>query len=156
MADLASARPRRKLYPPHWVALLAAMELVLNRWIPLAVWVPAPWNYLGMLLALGGVLLGAWAFALFRRAKTGIVPFSEATSLVVTGPYHFSRNPMYVGMLSLLFGLAFYLRSATPFAAPVTLFIILTYRFIRPEEEQMRRTFGKRYEDLTQRVRRWL
>jgi protein-S-isoprenylcysteine O-methyltransferase Ste14 len=148
--------PRRRLYPPHWVVLLAACEVALHRWLPIAVWITGAWRFAGLLLATCGVLFGGWAFAIFRRAKTGIVPFSEATSLVLAGPYRISRNPMYVGMVSLLVGLAVFLGSVTPFLAPGVLFLILTYRFIRPEEEQMRRTFGAPYEALTRRVRRWM
>jgi len=146
----------RRIYPPHWVAILAVSEAVVARLLPGYRLIPSPWNALGVLLAVLGLAFGGWAFALFRRAKTGIVPFTPATSLVLRGPYRFSRNPMYLGMALVLTGEAVVLGAVTAFLAPLAFVLIVTVRFIRPEEAQMEGTFGADYRELRRRVRRWL
>jgi protein-S-isoprenylcysteine O-methyltransferase Ste14 len=149
-------RPSRRILPPVWTVGFLVAEFALHRWLPVAVWLPRPWSYLGALVLLGGISLLIWALALFRRAKTGLIPFSDATELVVAGPYRFTRNPMYLGMTSVLLGVALLLGTVTPLAAPAAFATIITLRFIVHEEVQMERTFGAAYLDFKKRVRRWL
>ncbi len=155
MSD-APQRTSRLILPPFWVALLLLAELALHRWWPLAVWLPSPWRYLGALALVASGGLGFWSVALFLRAKTALVPFTDAKALVVAGPYRFTRNPMYLGMTLALLGVALLLGTVTPLVAPVAFPIIITLRFIRAEEAQMERTFGPAFLDYKQRVRRWL
>jgi protein-S-isoprenylcysteine O-methyltransferase Ste14 len=147
---------KRTLYPPHWVVLMIGAELALHRWLPLWQVIPAPARWAGIALMVVGLGIGGWAAALFRRKKTGLKPFADATAVVEAGPYRFTRNPMYLGMVILLLGLAVLLGSLTPFAAPILFAPIIHYRFILPEEEYMERTLGEPYRALKGRVRRWL
>jgi protein-S-isoprenylcysteine O-methyltransferase Ste14 len=102
------------------------------------------------------VALILWAAGLFKRAGTGIVPFSESTALVTGGPYRLTRNPMYVGMAAVLFGAAAVMGSLTPFIGSIAFVAIITARFILPEEAHLERAFGPSYLELKRRVRRWL
>src|SRR4051812_10304843 len=122
----------RKLLPPHIALLLLGLELVLHRFVPLAAVVPASLRVGGYGLIALGVLVPLWAVRLFRRAHTGVVPFSPSTALVLAGPYRLTRNPMYLGMASVLVGVAVRLGSLTPFVAPVLFVGVITVRFIRP------------------------
>lgn len=94
----------------------------------------------------------------FRRAKTTINPIkaSSASSLVSSGIYRFTRNPMYLGMLLTLLGWAVYL--ANPMALLlVPLFVLYIHRFqIKPEERVLSSLFGAPYAEYTDRVRRWI
>jgi protein-S-isoprenylcysteine O-methyltransferase Ste14 len=146
----------RKLLPPLWVLILLAAEFALNHWLPVVPWIPGPWRLVGWVIIAKGVFITLWAWSLFKRAGTGIKPFSPSTALVLSGPYRFTRNPMYLGMTTTLLGVAVVMGSLTPFIAPVTFIFIITYRFIRPEEEHMERAFGPSYRELKKRVRRWL
>jgi protein-S-isoprenylcysteine O-methyltransferase Ste14 len=154
--------PARRLYPPHWFFLLFALEFALDRWLPItrqlpvAAWIPRSLQLAGWVLVVAGATLGGWAALLFQRAKTGIVPFSPSSSLVLAGPYRFTRNPMYLGMATVLLGAAMILGSLTPLVSPLLFIVIVTHRFIRPEEAQMERTFGASYMEWKKRVRRWL
>jgi protein-S-isoprenylcysteine O-methyltransferase Ste14 len=146
----------RRLYPPHWFAILLLLELVLNRWLPVVQWIPPAVRAAGWALGVSGFVIGGWAALLFKRAKTGIVPFSASTSLVTAGPYLFTRNPMYLGMALMLLGAAILTGALTPFVAPVAFVFIVIHGFILPEEKHMERTFGASYVELKRRVRRWL
>ena len=73
-----------------------------------------PWRLAGGLLMVAGLVLNVWADRLFKDAGTTVKPFDPSTSLVHTGPFSFSRNPMYAGMLLALAGLALALGSVVP------------------------------------------
>jgi protein-S-isoprenylcysteine O-methyltransferase Ste14 len=146
----------RKVLPPIWFLIFLGTEFALNHWLPVVKWIPRPWNLIGWAIIAKGIFITLWAWSLFKRAGTGIKPFSPSTALVVAGPYQFTRNPMYLGMATILLGAAVVLGSLTPFVGPVIFVVIITYRFIRPEEQHMERAFGTAYLDLKRRVRRWL
>jgi protein-S-isoprenylcysteine O-methyltransferase Ste14 len=108
--------------------------------------------------ALLGLVFAALGFAAFRRAKTTVNPVKpeEASSLVMSGVYRYTRNPMYVGLAALLLGWAVYLAAPWVLLGPV-LFVLFITRFqIIPEERVLSSKFGKEYSEYKQRVRRWL
>jgi protein-S-isoprenylcysteine O-methyltransferase Ste14 len=111
----------------------------------------------GAIAASGGILAFAGKIA-FRRAKTTINPMrpANASSLVTSGIYRFTRNPMYLGLLLLLLGWSVYLSSVFVFVGPVLLILYLGRFQIAPEERVLAAKFGEAYLDYTSRVRRWL
>jgi protein-S-isoprenylcysteine O-methyltransferase Ste14 len=151
----APTAPRR-VNPPHWLLLFLGIEAALNRWLPGPRIIPAEVRLAGWVLAALGIGLVLWAARGFSRADTGIVPFSPSTNLLVAGPYRFSRNPIYLGMVIFLIGIALVMGAATAFLAPVGFGIVIHYRFVKPEEAHMERTFGQGYLDFKSRVRRWI
>lgn len=105
---------------------------------------------LGVAVALAGVLS-------FRRAKTTVNPLQPgASSLVSTGVYAFTRNPMYVGMAAVLVGWAIYLSSPACLLGPVVFVAYLTRFQIIPEERVLAGLFGESFAEYRKRVRRWL
>lgn len=109
-------------------------------------------------IALAGVALILAGIVSFRRAKTTVNPMRPETSssLVSSGVYRVSRNPMYAGLLIVLFAWAIYLSSAWALAGPV-LFVLYMNRFqIAPEERVLSEMFGTRYAGYKAGVRRWL
>jgi protein-S-isoprenylcysteine O-methyltransferase Ste14 len=94
----------------------------------------------------------------FRRAQTTITPLKPetASSLVSTGIYGFTRNPMYLGLLTVLIGWAVYL--AAPFAlfGPLFFWLYIGRFQIVPEERALSALFGDRFTQYTAKVRRWL
>ena len=106
---------------------------------------------LGCTIALAGVVT-------FRRHHTTVDPrYPDQTSTLVTrGVYRLSRNPMYLGFLLCLVGLAVHLGSVVAWAL-VPLFVVYMNRFqIGPEEVVLRAAFGDAFIIYRQRVRRWL
>jgi protein-S-isoprenylcysteine O-methyltransferase Ste14 len=79
-----------------------------------------PWRWLGLLLILGGVALAVASERAFQRAGTAVLPFTEPSALVTTGPFVFTRNPMYLGLVLCLLGWAVLLGSwrLSPWSPP--------------------------------------
>lgn len=108
--------------------------------------------------ALAGFLVSALAFFSFRRAGTTVNPTkpSETYSLVAAGTYKFTRNPMYLGLLLVLFGWAIFLSNAAAFVL-LPAFVLYINRFqIEPEERALALKFGSEYGAYKAGVRRWL
>lgn len=115
-------------------------------------------EWLSLLVALVGLALLAGSGILFKRYSTTINPFEpdKASTLVVSGWYRWTRNPMYLGFLGILIAWILYL--ANVFALFVTpLFIMSINHFnIIPEEKALHHQFGHTYVRYKQRVRRWI
>lgn len=106
-------------------------------------------------IAIGVAGSGMLAFA---RAKTTINPTRPelASSIVDRGVFAYTRNPMYVGLTSMLIAWAAVLSSPWSLAGPLA-FAVFTHRFqIIPEERILLEKFGREYQDYQRRVRRWL
>lgn len=146
-----------KVPPPLLLLLTLAAMGIASRVLPP---LPVPQEIrLVAALTLGGMALaiaGAGVRA-FRAARTTIDPvhIHRASSLVESGIYRWTRNPMYLGMALLLLAWASWLASPWLLLAPL-LFAGYLNRFqITPEERAMRARFPNDYPGYTQRVRRW-
>ena len=144
-----------KFYPPHYLLILSLCMLVT--------WYfgeSSQQNLLLILVGLGliglGVLLAFNSIARFVRAKTGVVPFSESTTLITEGFYKYTRNPMYVGMNSFLLGLMLILQNPLNIFFLIIFFFVVRNMFVLKEEVQMEETFGEDYLTYKRKVRRWL
>ncbi|MBN8551754.1 MAG: isoprenylcysteine carboxylmethyltransferase family protein [Caulobacterales bacterium] len=109
-----------------------------------------------VVLILVGLGLEMWAGGLFRRAGTNVVPWSPSTALVASGPYRFSRNPMYVGFTLVYLGLALGLQSPSALILLLPCLALMTWGVILREERYLAARFGQAYLDYKDRVRRWL
>jgi protein-S-isoprenylcysteine O-methyltransferase Ste14 len=144
-----------KLPPPAWaliyVVVAAAVSWALG-WPPGLTNVP-----LGIALVLLGWAPPLWAVVMFRRAGTEFNPTSsENKKLVVSGPYGFTRNPMYLGLTIITLGIALWVGAWPMFLAPVAVFATANWVHIPFEEAKMRRQFGADFDDYTHKVRRWI
>ena len=143
--------------PPPVVALIVALLM----WNASAWWpvldLPAWRIPLVLLLVAAGAALdlsGLWAF---HRAKTTVNPMKpdKTSSLVSSGVYRLTRNPMYLGLAFFLSAGAVMLWSPLALLGPPA-FVAYINRFqIKPEERVMRERFGEAYTDYCARVRRW-
>lgn len=145
--------------PPPLVALIIAVTMWIARNVaPTLELSPATRIVAaGVVAVIGGYFSIAGTVA-FRRARTTVNPLKpeRASSLVTSGVYRITRNPMYVALALLLVAWGFYL-SAPALLAGSALFVLYVTRFqIQPEERVLRRMFGNEYTSYTQRVRRWL
>ncbi len=113
----------------------------------------------GVTVAAVGMSFAVWGLREFGRARTTFDPhrLEETSALVTSGPYRFSRNPMYVGLASVLTGLGLILGELLALVFGVLLFaVLLTVLQIRPEERMLSAKFGADYDSYRGRVRRWL
>jgi protein-S-isoprenylcysteine O-methyltransferase Ste14 len=101
-------------------------------------------------------LLLVSAPALFALARTTIVPHGRARTLVTTGPYRFTRNPMYLGLAAIYVGAAFALNELAALPLLAIPLWVLSAKTIPYEEAMLERAFGDEYRAYARRVRRWL
>ena len=144
--------------PPPIVALLAAVAMWGLSLVSPASSVPSFRIGVALALAVVAVAFSISGAAAFRRAKTTKNPMKPqaASTLVVTGVYKLTRNPMYVGLSVLLFAWAVFLWSVWVLLGPVV-FVAYVSRFqIAPEERVLADLFGNEYSAYKTRVRRWL
>lgn len=143
-------------YPPYHLVLGLALQYGLRRF-----WPAATWNVPGLRAAGGALMIAGVVFILgvvlvFRRKRTTIRPFVPPTRLIATGPYRFSRNPIYLAMGVVQLGWGLGLGSLPALAVPPLFAVVVTLRFIRPEERDLTAAFGAAYDDYRKRVPRWL
>ena len=106
-------------------------------------------------IGLGSAILGVTQF---KKAQTTPNPqaLEKVSSLVTSGIYQYSRNPMYVGLVLILFSWALYLSHFLAFVL-LPIFILYMTRFqIQPEERMLAQKFGKAYQTYKAKVRRWV
>lgn len=136
--------------------ILLVLSVLLNFIIPVPAFLSPPSTYSGFLIIGFGLVLALWSRSLFLRNSTTLQPSEEPTSLLTSGPFRISRNPIYLGMAAILLGVAVLLGTLVTLAFPV-LFITLIEFFIIPGEERMlEKIFGEPYRDYKKRVRRWI
>jgi protein-S-isoprenylcysteine O-methyltransferase Ste14 len=141
--------------PAYYVAAFlvgVALELIF----------PTSWPSTGVRVAAALIAGGAWlaldgvATVLFRRAGTSMIPMNPTTALVTSGPYRFTRNPMYVGMAFLHVALAFAFGVMWALVFLPAVIVVVDRFVIAREEPYLERKFGQAYRDYKTRVRRWL
>ncbi len=144
-----------KFYPPHYLLILS-LCMLLTWYFGESSPQTLPLIIIGLGLIAFGFLLAFNSIARFIRAKTGVVPFSESTTLITEGFYKYTRNPMYVGMNSFLLGLLIILNNPINFIFLIIFFFIVRNLFVIKEEVQMEETFGEDYLAYKRKARRWL
>lgn len=107
------------------------------------------------LLVCGG-MLALSCFVMFLLARTTVIPFGRASSLVTHGPYRITRNPMYWSLVLAYLGGAGLLVSPWPLILLTVPLLILNRVVIPFEERRLREAFGREYEAYCARTRRWL
>ncbi|TDI48744.1 MAG: isoprenylcysteine carboxylmethyltransferase family protein [Acidobacteria bacterium] len=142
--------------PPVYLLLTLIVMGALHAFVPIARLVPPPYQYGGIALIVLGFAVCVPSARLFQKLGTPLKPFEESTVVVTTGMFRFTRNPMYLGMVAGLLGVAILLGSLVAFL-PVPVFgAIIHVRFIVHEERFMEELFGAEYLAYKRKVRRWI
>ncbi len=147
---------RRLDLPPVYFLAAGGLMLLLHTRFPGLHLIAWPWRWLGLLPIIGGVALAVAGERAFKRAGTAVLPFSEPSAVVTTGPFAFTRNPMYLGMMLYLVGWAVLLGTLVPVLVIPLFFAVIHYRFVLREEPFMAERLGDAYAAYKARVRRWL
>jgi protein-S-isoprenylcysteine O-methyltransferase Ste14 len=111
---------------------------------------------IGAAFVASGFALAGLSFRRFRLAGTSVVPGEAATTLVVVGPYRFTRNPIYIGFVLAYFGFAVMLTSMWVLLLLIPVLTILQRGVVVREEAYLERQFGDDYRKYKARVPRWL
>lgn len=147
-----------KVPPVAQVIITAAAMYGVSKMVPALTFSLNGSTALAVGLGVMGLSLGIMGVTQFRIAQTTPNPqaLEQVSSLVTSGVYQYSRNPMYVGLVLILLGWAFYLSHFLAFVL-LPIFILYMTRFqIQPEERMMAQKFGKIYQDYLNKVRRWI
>lgn len=142
-------------WPPILLVALLGASVALSRIVPLSVsgfQIPA----LGWGLVVLALAVDVWVFVLFSRHKTNIRPDRAASAIVTSGPFSFSRNPIYVGNALILLGGVFITGSLWFGGASILFIVLVTELAIKPEERHMAARFGDGWDAYAAHVRRWL
>lgn len=111
---------------------------------------------LGLLLVVAGVGVNLWAVRTFSAQQTTVRPDERPTAVVESGPFRWSRNPMYAGLVVFYVGIACAVGSATFLISAGVFGLILRIVFITHEEAVVRAQFGEAYDAYCARVGRWI
>ena len=156
MVETQTDHANVKIHPPVLTLLLVAVALLLNWLVPFPAALPQILKILGIVFVLAGLTLAFLAVRQFGLAHTTLDPHGAVTTVVSSGPYRFSRNPIYVGYICALIGLP--LALGTYWGAVLSLLLVvgLNTLVIRYEEAYLENKFGDVYTGYRSRVRRWL
>ncbi len=144
-----------KIHPPLLAGALVLITLALHFMLPEERTVG--WEqFIGLLFVAVGAGVMCFAAAIFTARDTTKNPQGEPTAFVTLAPYTWTRNPMYLGLATTLFGLAIFFGSIVMLLAPAVFFAVIDRMVIPREEETMERLFGQDYRDYMYRVRRWV
>jgi protein-S-isoprenylcysteine O-methyltransferase Ste14 len=140
---------------PIWLIALVIAALALDALLK----TPAIVQYrpAGAVLIVAGLGLGVWAALTFRKLRADLKPHSDVHgTLVASGPFLFSRNPMYLGNVVIGVGAALVAGTWLMWLVPVVLFTLDELVIIPFEERSVERTFGETFRAYKARVRRWI
>jgi protein-S-isoprenylcysteine O-methyltransferase Ste14 len=130
--------------------------LVLNSLVPY----PTPWTrilqIIGGLLLVAGILLVGSAFSQMRIVHTTPDLSQSTTALVTSGPYRFTRNPIYLGFLLIYLGFTFLAGSLWGIIISPFLIWTVTHAIIHVEEDYLEKKFEDEYREYSSHVRRWI
>ena len=110
----------------------------------------------GIALALSGLALIAAGSLELRRAHTAVIPYQPTTAIVSSGPFRFSRNPLYLGFVLIYLGASMAANTFWPLPLLPLAIVVMQRGVIHREERYLARKFGEEYLAYQSRVRRWI
>ena len=147
---------KKPLLPPTYLFISIIMIGILSISLPIKTVIPSPSNLIGLVPFLFGVILNLVASKAFKDNRTTVRPFHQSITLITTGVFRMTRNPMYLGFVCILFGTAILTGGLSPCIVPVLFAVIIDRAFIRVEERMLQKQFGKDWQDYKRQTRRWV
>ena len=149
---------RLRIPPLVQVLFFSSAMLVISRYAVKASFGFASINEFALFCLAGGVVMISSGIVIFRKAETTVTPLhpDKASTLVTMGIYQYTRNPMYFGLLLVLFSFSLYLQNlASMIVLPIYVGSISKYQIMQ-EEEALYKVFGDDYKSYQDRVRWWI
>lgn len=145
-----------EMRPPAIAIALSAFAAVLH--MSSSIWEAARFAAprTGIFVGVAGFGLMMWPWVLFKRGKLAVCIPEKTAYILTTGPYRFSRNPMYMGMVLMMTGTALYFGTLPFYISAAVFFMILNLSFCPFEENKLMRAFGEEYRQYMNRSRRWI
>ncbi len=135
-------------------SILAGYFLDLT--LPITEIIPSPVNLIGWVVVAAGLGLAVYTLSILKSKHTSSDPGGVPSALITTGPFSFSRNPLYLGYVIATSGAAIIFGSLTGFTAPVICFSVIHLVIIPAEEKNLHKIFGMKYDHYKSSVRRWI
>jgi len=145
-----------KIHPPVLTLIHLIIAFALGWLIPLPIPLPTFTPILSIVLVLLGLAFAGSAVFQFRAKRTTVNPHGSVSMIVSDGPYRFSRNPIYVGLVCLLIGFPLIARSLWGLILSPVLILSFDNLVIQYEEAYLEKKFGEPYTNYKSRVRRWI
>ena len=145
-----------KIHPPVLLLIHMLATFVLNWLSPLPFAFPKVLEWTGYVLVFAGLGLAVSAVNQFTKVHTTLDPHGSVSAVVTSGPYRFSRNPIYLGFVFILIGLPLALGNYWGVMLSPLLMVLLYQLVIKHEEAYLEKKFGDVYTSYKSRVRRWL
>ena len=142
--------------PPTYFIVLLFSSIGLHFLFPVMRLISLPYNYLGILIIIFGIILNLWTDSLFKKRQTTVKPHEMPNFFISSGPFRISRHPMYLGMTLILLGVAVFFGSLISFVFPIIFVMIIEKLFIPMEEKNLEKEFGDKYIAYKKRVRKWI
>jgi protein-S-isoprenylcysteine O-methyltransferase Ste14 len=156
MACSAPGQTRKRMMPPTYF-LMGLVVVVASRFVL------AAWSYfsavtlvLGAAALAGGVALNLLTDSAFKKRGTPVSPDATPSAFVASGAFRLSRNPMYLGMVLIVAGVALLVGEPIGLLAAAALILIMDRSFVPGEEHNLEAAFGQTYVDYKAAVRRWI
>jgi len=148
--------PGVKLAPPIVYLGLGLIGVGMEYVIPLSIGIDSPSNYLGVGVIIVSIVSIGFMFKLFKRYETEPDPWKTTSKIITTGPYKYSRNPVYIFACGVPIGLGIAFNTYWALFAFIPALIIVYYTAVKKEEKYLETKFGQEYLDYKAKVRRWL
>ncbi len=145
-----------KFVPEAYFIVFLASIVLFHFSCPILSIIAYPYSLFGLALIGIGLLLTLATNAHLLKNKTTIQPLESPAHLVTSGPFRYSRNPIYLGMFVVQFGIAVLCGSLSPLIFPVLFIIVMKRKFISAEERTLEKIFGQEYLNYKSKVRRWI
>ncbi len=110
----------------------------------------------GILILMTGISLVYISLRKLSKMETTFIPDGKPEKLVMDGPFRFSRNPIYLGMLLILVGVSISLQSFSSLMISIVFGLIINFTWIKHEEKKLEDIFDSEWEEYSKRTRRWL
>lgn len=146
----------KKILPPMYLLIAILVMVVLGFAFPILRVIPPVWNLLGLVPVALGIGINLAADRFFQQVHTTVKPFERSSALAVGSVYGISRNPMYLGFVLILAGIAILLRALSPWAVVIGFVLLIQRVFIRVEECMLAEQFGALWDAYCKHTPRWV
>ena len=147
---------KKDLNPPTYLCVAILLMVALHLLFPLMKFRLFPWSLLGLIPLGAGIALNLIADGAFKTERTTVKPFETSSALITNGVFRITRNPMYLGFVFMLTGIALLMESLSPFLVILIFIPFVQIYYIRAEERMLENTFQDAWESYSRQVRRWI
>ena len=140
-------------FPPVILLVSVILQIILLFTFPVSTDLS---SLLGLIFLLAGVFLVFFSLRFMRKMETTFIPDGTPKKLISSGPFKISRNPIYLGMFLVLFGIAFLMSSLSAAIIAIVFGLIINFTWIAHEEKKLKELFTKDWENYSAKVRRWI